>query len=240
MSDFNPYVVVLAGKSGAGKSSSLSGLTNQDKVLYLNCENGRALPFKSGFKEVIITHPEQVIDIITKAKSSDKYETIVIDSITYLMDMYETKVVLTSNDTRSAWSDYSQFFKRLMHTVADCKKNIIITGHAYTQYSETNMAYETCIPVKGALAKNGLESFFSTVIYCEKVSTGLLDNYQSDLLSIDEDEEELGVKHVLQTKLTRDTIDKRLKTPKGMFSKQETYIDSNVQLVLDRLKEYYV
>lgn len=59
MSDigFNPYVVLISGKSGTGKSSSLEGLTNHEKVLYLNCENGRALPFKSGFKEVTITHP---------------------------------------------------------------------------------------------------------------------------------------------------------------------------------------
>lgn len=241
MSDkgFNPFVVVLSGKSGTGKSSSLEGLKDHSKVLYLNCENGRALPFKSSFKEVTITHPEQVIEYITKAKASDKFSTIVIDSLTYLMDMYESKVVLTSSNTQKAWGDYAQFFKRLMATVADCNKQIIFTAHSYSQYNESSMEFETFIPVKGALAKQGIESYFSVVISPKKETITKLEDYQSKLLTITEDEEELGFKHTLQTRITKDTVNERIKSPKNMFAKNETYIDGNIQLVLDRLNEYY-
>lgn len=241
MSDigFNPYVVLIAGKSGTGKSSSLEALRDHDKVLYLNCENGRALPFKSGFKEITITNPEQVITYINKSKESDKFDTIVVDSLTYLMDMYESKVVLQATNTQKAWGDYSQFFKRLMHAVADCNKQIIFTAHSYSQYNETSMEFETSIPVKGALAKNGIESYFSVVISPKKEKTAKLEDYQSNLLTITEDEEDLGFKHVIQTRVTKDTVNERIKTPKNMFSRNETFIDGNIQLVLDRLKEYY-
>lgn len=241
MSDigFNPYVVLISGKSGTGKSSSLEGLTNHEKVLYLNCENGRALPFKSGFKEVTITHPEQVITYLTKAKSNDKYDTIIIDSLTYLMDMYETKIIVPSADTRKTWGEYFQFFKRLMDVTAGCNKQIIFTAHTDNEYNEAIQINEVFIKVKGALKNRGIESYFSVNVSPKKESTIKLEDYQSDLLTITEDEEDLGFKHVIQTRVTKDTVNERIKTPKNMFSRNETFIDGNIQLILDRLKVYY-
>jgi hypothetical protein len=59
------------------------------------------------------------------------------------------------------------------------------------------------------------------------------------LLVITEEEEALGYKHVFQTRLTKETKDERLRGPMGMWSVKETYIDNNMQLVLNRLHEYY-
>lgn len=241
MSDnsFNPCVVLVVGKSGTGKSSSLKDLTNPEKVLYLNCENGRPLPFKSGFKEITLTHPTQVTSYIEKANQSDKFDTIIIDSLTYLMDMYESKVVLTSSNKQSAWSDYAQFFKGIMHLIATGNKQFIFIAHTHTQYNETTLENETSVPIKGALKNQGIESYFSNVIAVKKMPTNKLEEYQSNLLSINEDEKDLGFKHVLQTRLTKDTVNERIKSAQGMFSKQETFIDGNIQLVLNRLKEFY-
>lgn len=241
MSDngFNPCVVLVVGKSGTGKSSSLKDLTNPEKVLYLNCENGRPLPFKSRFKEITITHPTQVVNYIEKANQSDKFDTIVIDSLTYLMDMFESKVILTSSNKQNAWSDYAQFFKGIMHLVANGNKQFIFIAHTHTQYNETTLENETSVPIKGALKNQGIESYFSNVIAVKKMPINKLEEYQSNLLSINEDEEDLGFKHVLQTRLTKDTVNERIKSAQGMFSKQETFIDGNIQLVLNRLKEFY-
>lgn len=236
---FNPCVVLVVGKSGTGKSSSLKDLTNPDKVLYLNCENGRPLPFKSGFKEVTITHPNQVPTYIEKANQSDKFDTIIIDSITYLMDMFESKVVLTSTNTLKAWSDYAQFFKNIMHLVAQSDKQFIITAHTLSQYSESSMEYEVSVPVKGALKNQGIESYFSNVIGVKKMPTVKLEDYTSDLLNITEDEDDLGFKHTLQTRLTKETVNESIKSAQGLFTKQETFIDGNMQLVINRLREYY-
>ena len=67
----------------------------------------------------------------------------------------------------------------------------------------------------------------------------VLKDYKSDLLTITPEEEPLGFKYVYQTKLTKDTVNERLRGPLGLFDTKETFIDNNIQLVLDRLREYY-
>lgn len=49
------------------------------------------------------------------------------------------------------------------------------------------------------------------------------------MLDITEEEKELGFKHVFQTRLTKKSIGERLRSPMGMFSKEETYIDNDAQ-----------
>ena len=49
----------------------------------------------------------------------------------------------------------------------------------------------------------------------------------------------LGFKHVIQTRLTKDTINEKIRSSDDMWDVKETYIDGNVQLVLDRMNEYY-
>ena len=98
----NNRIVLICGKSATGKSMSLAGLRNPEGVMYLNCENNKALPFKFTGKAFSITDPMQVYSAFEAAEKSDAIHTIVIDTLTFLMDMYETKYVLTSNNTQKA------------------------------------------------------------------------------------------------------------------------------------------
>ena len=98
---------------------------------------------------------------------------------------------------------------------------------------------ETKVPVKGSIKNNGIESYFSLVIGTKRMPLKALKDYQSDLLNITPEEQALGFKHVFQTKLTKETVGERLRGPLGMFDTQETFIDNNVQLVMDRLHSYY-
>ena len=66
-----------------------------------------------------------------------------------------------------------------------------------------------------------------------------LKDYASDLLHITPEEEALGFKYVYQCKITKETVNERLRGPLGLFDTKETFIDNDMQLVLDRLKEYY-
>ena len=59
------------------------------------------------------------------------------------------------------------------------------------------------------------------------------------MLNITEDDELLGIKHVFQTRLTKDTVNERITSKIGLWNKEETYIDNDLQLVIDRLNEYY-
>lgn len=89
------------------------------------------------------------------------------------------------------------------------------------------------------LYEHRCESYFSCIIASKKVPTKKLEGYASDLLEITEEEELLGFKYVFQTKLTKDTVNERLRGPMGLWSTKETFIDNNMQNVMNRLDEYY-
>jgi AAA domain len=240
MSQYNDHLVLLCGKSATGKSASLMGLEKPTGVMYLNCEAGKKLPFKSKFKEYIITDPLQVIEAFDAAETMPEIHTIVVDSLTYLLDMYESVYVLPSANGMKAWGDFAQYFKNLMQqNVAKSTKNVVFTAHTMDTLNESEMLMETKVPVKGSLKNNGIESYFSVIITSKKVALKALKDYSSKLLSITPEEEALGLKYIFQTKITKETVNERLRGPLGLFETKETFMDNNLQLVLNRLKQYY-
>jgi len=106
-------------------------------------------------------------------------------------------------------------------------------------YNESEMVNETLVKVKGALMNQGVESFFSTVISCKKMPLAKLKLADSKLYNVNEDEEMLGFKYVYQTRLTKETVSERMRSPVGMWSINETFIDNNIEHILKRLHEYY-
>lgn len=236
----NDHLVLVCGKSATGKSASLMGLENPEGVMYLNCEAGKKLPFRSKFKQYTITDPHQVFEAFDAAEGMADVHTIVIDSLTYLLDMYESVYVLSAANGMQAWGQFAQYFKNLMQQyVAKSTKNVVFTAHTSDTLNEAEMLMETKVPVKGSLKNNGVESYFTVVLASKKVPLKTLKDYKSDLLTITPEEEALGFKYVFQTKITKDTVNERLRGPLGLWSNQETYIDNNMQLVLKRLKDYY-
>ena len=236
----NNNLVLLCGKSATGKSASLQMLKDPEGVMYLNCENNKKLPFRSKFQEFTITDPTDVPDAIDSVQDNKKIHTIVIDSLTYLMDMFESTKVLTSTNTMKAWGQYAQFMKNMMaQNVDNSNKNIIFIAHTSDIFNESEMVNETMVKVKGSLMNTGVESYFSTVIGCKKVPLINLETYKSDLLSYNDEEKLLEYKYVYQTKLTKDTVNERIRSPMRMWDTQETFIDNNLQHILDRLHEYY-
>ena len=173
----NNHLVLVSGKSSSGKSASLLAMDKPEGVMYLNCENGKKLPFKSKFKEHTVTDPDQVYQAFSEAEKIKDVHTIVIDSLTYLMDMFESTKVLTATDSRSAWQEYGQYMRRLMsQVVAKSTKNVIFLAHTTDVLNESEMINETIVKVKGALNNVGIESFFSTVISTKKLSLEKLDD----------------------------------------------------------------
>jgi archaellum biogenesis ATPase FlaH len=102
MNSENTNLVLISGKSSTGKSASLMFFDNPQSVVYLNCENNKRLPFKSKFNEFTITDPLQVYQAFDEVEQMKDVDTVVIDTLTYLMDMYETKYVLSSSNTMKA------------------------------------------------------------------------------------------------------------------------------------------
>ena len=127
----------------------------------------------------------------------------------------------------------------MQQKVAASTKNVIFIAHTLDNLNENEMVMETKVPVKGALKNNGIESYFTVVIASKKMRIKDLKDYSSKLLTITPEEEALGYKYVFQTKLTKETVNERLRGPLGLWDTKETYMDNNLQLVLDRLHEYY-
>lgn len=236
----NDHLVLVCGKSATGKSACLRNLPQPEGVMYLNCEAGKKVPFPAKFQQYTITDPLQVYEAFDLAEQRPEIHTIVVDSGTYLMDMFESVYVLNSPNTMKAWGDFAQYWKNLMQVyVARSTKNVIFTAHTFDQLNEKEMAMETYVPVKGALKNQGIESYFSVVIATKKVTTKSLENYGSDMLNLDAEDEANGFKYVFQTKLTRDTVGERIRGPMGMWDTKETFIDNDISLVLQRLYAYY-
>ncbi len=236
----NDHLVLLCGKSATGKSASLMGLKNPEGVMYLNAEAGKRLPFNAKFKQYTINDPLQVYEAFTAAEGMPDIHTIVVDSLSFLMEMFESVYVVGSANTMAQWGAYNQYFKNLMQQyVAKSTKNIIFIAHTSDTLNEGEMIMETKAVVKGALKGTGLEAYFSVVIASKKVPLKALKDYGSSMLTITPEEEALGLKYVFQTKLTKDTVNERLRGPLGLFDTKETFIDNNMQAVLNRLHEYY-
>ncbi len=240
---FNDQMVLIGGLSGKGKSAALRNIRNQNKWIHINCEAGKRLPFKNEFIPARVDEPYQVYGYVADAIANpDHVDGIAIDSSTFMMDMFESQYIFGQHDTQKGWGEYAQFWKNLMQDkLVKFGKPVIIIAHVLEAYDESSLSIKKSVPIKGALKNQGIEAYFSTVV--EATTIPLKDlkdkDYDSDLLHISEDEEDLGFKYVFQTRLTKETIGTRIRSPMGMFNKKQTYIDNDAQLLLDHLHKFY-
>lgn len=236
----HPKSLLIAGESGAGKSMSLANIRGQEGVLYINCEGGKPLPFKNKFKRVNIDDPLEIFELYQAIidNPGKRFHTVVIDTVSFMMERFEAVHVNGSANTMKAWGDYGAFFKTLMYDyVAKADVYSIMLGHLDAELQEESGQYKYSVPVKGALKKNGLEAYFTTVVVCKKVK--IRDLKPNALLQVSERDEDIGYKHVFQTRTTKQTVGDRIRSPLGLFQDDELYIGNDAQLVIDRLKTYY-
>lgn len=239
--EFNDQMILIGGVSGAGKSAALRNIRNQGRWIYINCEAGKRLPFKNSFINARVDDPWQVYQYVDDAiENSSEVDGLIIDSSTFMMDMFESQYVLGTADTMKGWSNYAQFWKNLLQQkLVQFGKPVIIIAHVLEVYDESSMSMKRSVPIKGALKNQGVEAYFSTVVEATKIPIKDLKDYDPDLLHISEDEQDLGFKYVFQTRLTAQTVGTRIRSPMGMFTKKQTYMDNDAQLLLDHLHKFY-
>lgn len=240
--DMNVQLVLVCGESGSGKSAALRNIKNQENWYYLNTEAGKRPPFRNKFPKggFVVEEPGQVYEAFDVGKNDNDCHGIIVDSLTFLMDMLESQHVRTAANGQKAWGDFADYLKVLMQQrVARLGKPAVFTAHTLRTLDEGKGEWMVSVPIKGSLKNNGVEAYFSTVVAAKKVRIKDLEKYQSGLLEITEEEKELGYKHVFQTRITKETTGERIRSPMGMFSKEQTYIDNDVQKLLHHLNEYY-
>lgn len=103
--EINDQLILIVGFSSAGKSASLRNIRNQERWVYLNTEAGKRLPFKNNFNNVRIDDPYDILeyfDQCTHPDNIDSVDGIIIDSLTFMMDMLESKYIIPATNTQKA------------------------------------------------------------------------------------------------------------------------------------------
>lgn len=235
----NKNIVLICGEPNTGKSTSLMLLENQDKMAYLNADL-KELPFRSKFKvNVEIADALDVLNYIDDIENEPSVEGGVLDTITFLMSMYERQYVKTAKDTQKAWGNYGDFYRDLIHRLKSGTKDYAILAHVDTQYNETKMAMDSKVPIKGAVGKIGIEADFTTILSTKQMPIKKLEGFENDLLHITDEEKEDGFKYVFVTRVSKDNVGEKMRSAMGLWDRKELYIDNNLNQVFARLKQYY-
>lgn len=152
----NNHIVLIMGKPNTGKSTSLRNLKNQDSMIYLNTDL-KALPFKNKFMKAIdVADAMDVIGYVQQIEQTPAVTGAVLDTLTFLMSMYERQYVLNSTNTQKAWGDYGNFYRDFIHAIKSGTKDYAILAHEDTILNEQTMQMESKVPVKGSVGKTGV------------------------------------------------------------------------------------
>lgn len=245
MANGNKFAALISGPSSTGKSASLAEIREQNRWLYGNAEH-KELPFPSKFMELLITEANHIFEMLDHAIANqdepDGPKGVILDTLTFLMDMKESQDVFGSSNGQQAWAEFAQYFKKIMQEkVALLHIPVIFLAHTLTTYDDAGVA-STAVPIKGSLKNQGVEAYFSLVVSTKRMSIKDLEaipEYDKDLLHITDDDRINGFKYVFQTRLTPKTLGERIRAPMKMFAHNQTYMDNDVQLLMDHVSRYY-
>lgn len=208
-------------------------------MVYLNTDL-KELPFVDKFmKNVEVSDAMDVLTYIQQIEDQPVVTGAVLDTVTFLMSLYERQYVLTSKDTQKAWGGYGSFYREFIHAIKSGTKDYVIMAHEDTTLNEQAMQFETKIPIKGAVGKIGAEADFTTILSTKQMPIKKLEGIENDLLHITDDEREDGFKYVFCTRISKDSIGEKMRSAIGLWNRNELYIDNDVEQVLTRLRQYY-
>ncbi len=235
----NKNIVLVMGKPNTGKSTSLMKLRNQDKMVYLNTDL-KELPFRDRFlKNVEVADALDVLGFIQDIEQSAPVQGAVLDTLTFLMSMYERQYVVGAANGQKAWGDYGNFYRDFIHAIKAGTKDYAILAHEDSFLNEQTAQMESRVPIKGSVGKTGVEADFTTILSTKQMPTRKLEGHENDLLNITDEEREDGFKHVFVTRVTKDTVGEKMRSAIGLWSRKELYIDNDLDQVFARLREYY-
>lgn len=241
MSQANKKIVMIMGKPNTGKSTSLRNM-NQESMIYLNTDL-KDVPFRDRFlMNVEVSNATDILGFIDDIEHSDECSGAALDTITFLMAMYERQYVTPFAGTKtgqSAWGDYGNFYRSFIHAIKSGSKSYVILAHEDESLNEQSMQMESRVPVKGAVGKIGVEADFTTILRTLQIPVKKLEGHENDLLTITDEEREDGVKYVFQTRINKESAGAKMRSAMGLWSRSELYIDNDMALVYKRLEDYY-
>ena len=206
--------IIVVGKSGSGKSTSLRNL-NPETTAVINTER-KQLPFKGAnkFKNVPVQSLKDFNAAISRAMESDSIKTIVVESFTSLVEMIyrEADVRFKGFDV---WSFYNKEIDRILNLCKNTDKYIIYLAIDGAYDSDTGVQ-ERYVAVDGNRWKKRVEKEFVCCLFT--------DNHYGD--------DKVSFRFRTQSNGTDSA-----KSPMGMFD--DLYIDNDLAQVIEKCEEYY-
>ncbi len=217
----NQKIFLVIGSSGSGKTSSLRNMPLEKTVL-INTELKSMLPFRGHArlkKHWLLNDIHKLMMGLELLEKDPDIEYIVLDSLSYLMNMYELQVVKTAVDSRGAWGYYGDFYKNIIMLIKKSSKNWVILCHPKEVFDEKAGEIRVSAAIKGSLS--GLvEADFNVVAYTD----------------VSANEEGMPLYRFL-VKKTKESLSKSVKSPFDMFD--EAYTKSNdVMEVFEAITNY--
>ena len=217
----NKKIVLMLGEPSSGKTSSLRNMP-LEKTVYIDVDRKSIKSFRGmdKFKDwVKLDYVDHLIPGLQALEADDECDYVVIDTLSFLMDLFVAQKVDTAADTRSAWSDYKKFYKEIINFAKTSSKSFIFLSHTKTSYNEMEMESKTQAYVQGSLLGK-LEADFAVVVYTRK--------YLNDD----------GIpKFGFSVSVTKETIHTSVRTPFGMFD-EPTLDDNDIMEIFKAIEEY--
>jgi adenosyl cobinamide kinase/adenosyl cobinamide phosphate guanylyltransferase len=207
---------LVVGQSGSGKSSSARNLP-ADKTVIINCER-KPMPFKgfAKFKNINVGKHKEFMQVMKELKASDKYDYVVIDSLTSLLEMMN-KYCSTVYSGYNIYSEYNDLVYNVLQDIKDLPQQVFIT--AIPEYLDAGDGVQKAYAkTKGKEYKYSIEKEFAIVLH-----THLIDDDEGNI-----------IEYLFDTKPSKYTS---AKSPDGMF--EERYIPNDLALVDKKIQEYY-
>lgn len=239
----NKNVVLVMGRPNTGKTYSVKNIAHPEKTIYLNCDLKKppfAIPFA---KDIMVEDPKHIEFYINEIESSGSgIDMVILDTMTKLMDDFARMYVVTAGNARDqqkAWGDYANFYQSWIHAIKVGTKNYAILAHEADKTNEAEMTIETYVPLQGKSGAKGVEADFGCVVQTKRMLNSELKKWENECLSFTEKELDDGFKHVFQTRVDKDCLGHKMRSPDFMWKKEEKYINNDLDLVFTKLNEYY-
>jgi len=171
--------VLIIGESGSGKSSTMRNL-DPTKTVILNTER-KAMPFKgfSKFKNIDINSVKAFNTIMSELKKDNKYDYVVIDSLTSLTELINKYTEVTFNGFE-IWKQYNSHIYDALQAIKSLPQQVFIT--AIPEYLEKSLGeMKGYARVKGKELKYGaIEKEFAIVLWTNLIEDedGIVVDYQ--------------------------------------------------------------
>lgn len=234
----HPLLIVIGGWPTAGKTMATKTLRNQDKWFFGNIEQ-KQIPFRNSFKAIDISDTAVFKRFLANVKPLTDIEGTIFDGMDMYLDKWENENVKGSGNGLASWAEYQENATNIIQKeFRQCKRDVILTWHYISVTDEKTALPKDSLAMKGGMGKKGAEAYFTNIFTAKCMDLVDLLPYQNDLLHITPDDEARGFKHVLQTQKTKDTRNEPTRTLDGAFSIKETYVDCDIQQVLDRLHKF--